>query len=88
MGSSSTLPLENFLLYLNQLTNAAAAEIQKLVQSLKAKWKPFGCSLDLDELVSIGHDDIEIDVGRRVLRIIQVEHWNSINDTHANGRDM
>ena len=33
----------------------------------------FGGSLDFDEGVLVGHDDIEIDIGRRVLRIVDIE---------------
>jgi len=41
-----------------------------------------------DELVAIRHDDVEINVGRRVFRVIQVQHGDAINDSHAHGGDV
>src|SRR5438093_1107953 len=78
----------DLLLYLNQLANAAAAKLQKLVQSANAEGKPLGCSLNLNKLVSVGHDNIEINVGRRILGVIQVQHGNSIDNAHADGRNV
>src|SRR5213080_2203558 len=85
---SLTSTMENLLLHLNQLANAAAAKLQKLVQSASAEGKPLGCSLNLNKLVSVGHDNIEINVGRRILGVIQVQHGNSIDNAHADGRNV
>src|SRR5206468_5455583 len=88
MRSAPTSTMEYLLLYLNQLANAAAAKLQKLVQSANAERKPLGCSLNLDKRISVGHDNIEINVGRRILGIIQVQHGNSIDNAHADGRNV
>src|SRR5437879_2901259 len=74
---------QNLPLDLNQLTDTAAAKVQEFLQSAGAERKLFGGTLNFDELVAIRHDDVEINVGRRVFRVIQVQHGDAINDSHA-----
>src|SRR5205807_10347777 len=78
----STL-LENLSLRRNQLANPGPPEFQKLVKCSAAERKPLRCSLDLHELIAVGHDQIEIDVGARVFKIVQVEHRNATDNAHA-----
>src|SRR5438105_15344052 len=80
--------LQNLLLDLNQLTDTAAPKVQEFLQSAGAERKPFGSTLNFDELVAISHDDVEINISRRVFRIIQVQHGDAINDPHANSGDV
>src|SRR5436190_8041389 len=61
---------QHFSLLGNQLTNAAPPKFEKLVKRGTAERKTLGCSLDLHELVAIGHHEIEIHIRAGVFHIV------------------
>src|SRR5579862_9902514 len=76
------------MLNFDQFVDAGPAEIQQLSQSARAEWITFGSSLNLHELVAIGHDKVEIHIRSRIFRIIEIEHRNAFNDAHADRRHV
>ena len=47
-----------------------------------------GRPLHLDEPVVIGHDDVEVDLGGRVLAVVEVEVRQAVHDPDADRRDL
>src|SRR5947208_11895386 len=87
MSHVSTL-LQNLSLRVDQLANAGAPELEKLIESAAAERKALRRSLALDEFVAVRHDNIEIDVCARIFNIVQVEHGNAADNAHAHGGDV
>src|SRR5207248_7610357 len=70
------------------LANSTPSKLQKLLKSAGTEWEFFGSTLDLDEFIPIGHDDVEVHVGCRVFRVIQVEHRHTFEDADTDGRHI
>ena len=48
-------------------------ELEQLVELLPRERRPLGGRLDVDVRAVAGHDDVEVDVGLRVLGVVEVE---------------
>src|SRR3954462_13658185 len=68
--------------------NAVPAEIEKLRQSGCAEGKSFSSTLDFDKFILVRHDNVEVNVCCRVLRIVEVEHWRTLDHADAHGGDV
>ena len=52
---------QSLALKLDQFGYSDSPEIQKLSESSVAEGESLGCPLNFDELIAIGHDDVEVD---------------------------
>ena len=56
-----------------ELSEAPLGEFEHGVELLATERLALGRTLQLDELTPAGHDDVEIDLGPMVFRVVEVE---------------
>src|SRR5687768_12641896 len=62
--------------------DAPRCELEQLVELLPRERRPLGCRLDVDVRAVARHDDVEIDVGLRILGVVEVEQRLPRHDAH------
>ncbi len=62
-------------------------ELQQLVEERAGERLLLGGRLHLDQAVVAGHHDVHVRVGRRVLRVVEVEHRHAVDDPDRDGGD-
>ena len=65
----------------------AAGEVEQLVEPRAVERHPLGRRLHLDEAPVAGHDDVHVDVGVRVLGVVEVEQRLAVDDADRDGGD-
>src|SRR6185503_17076420 len=81
-------PWNDLSLSFDKIGYPCASQLQQFGQSRITEGISFCCSLDLDEFALIGHDEVEVDVRCRVLRVVEVEHRHAAHDTDADSRNV
>src|SRR5207249_1877811 len=71
----------------DEATDAPLGDRQERVEPGAAERHLLGSSLHLDELAGAGHDDVHVDLGARVLHVMQIEHPRAVNDAAADRAD-
>ena len=62
-------------------------EVEQLVERSRSNGTLLGGRLHLDEPAVAGHDDVDVDVRGRVLRVVEVEQRLAADDADGDGRD-
>ena len=62
-------------------------ERQQVVEVGARERRALGGRLDLDEAAVAGHDDVGVDLGGRVLRVVEVEQRHAVDDAARDGGD-
>src|SRR5438876_6921324 len=62
-------------------------QLEQLIQALARKRLSLGGRLHLDEASLPGHDDVHVDLGTRVFRVVEVEQRLAVDYADGNGRD-
>ena len=78
---------DRLLLVQGELLDARCGQIEQLVQAGPVERDLLGRCLDLDEAAVARHDDVDVDVGDRVLGVIQVEQRHSFHDAYRDRGD-
>src|SRR5438874_8776519 len=76
-----------FFLRGRELLDAPRSELEQVVEAGPAEGRPLGGRLHLDQGAVAGHDDVHVDLGGRVLGIIEVEQRYSVHDSNRDGGD-
>src|SRR5579871_3572126 len=63
-----------------QLVDAFGGQIQQLVEPGAVERNALGSRLHLDEAAVARHHHVHVDVGGRVLRVVEVEQGNTLDD--------
>src|SRR5437868_1832427 len=69
------------------LFDACGGELEQLVESCAREGRPLRSRLHLDELAVAGHDDVHVDFGLRVLRVVEVEQRLTVHDADGDRCD-
>src|SRR6266849_8618171 len=67
----------------DEAADAGLGDHQQRVEPGAAEGHLLGGALDLDELAGAGHDHVHVDLGARVLDVVQVEHGLTVDDADA-----
>src|SRR5262245_13485334 len=86
-GMSAGSSIERVLLRRADLGDPAGAEIQQLVQRVSVERRALGGRLHLDEPLGAGHDEVQVDLGARVLQVVEVEQQLPVDDPERDRRD-
>src|SRR6266542_700900 len=78
--------LEGAPLKPDQPPDAGFRQREHLGEPIAAEGRLLRRSLHLDEGAGAGHDHVHVDLGRRVLDVVEVEHRRAADDAHADGR--
>src|SRR5581483_759985 len=70
-----------------ELLDAGGCEVEQLVQPAAFERNALGGRLHLDETALAGHDHVHVDVGARVLLVVEVEQRLAAEDADRDGRD-
>src|SRR6266513_1817460 len=62
-------------------------QLEQLIQALARERRSLGGRLHLDEASLPGHDDVHVDLGTRVFRVVEVEQRLAVDYADGNGRD-
>src|SRR5882724_3685566 len=62
-------------------------QLEQLIQALARERLSLGGRLHLDEASLPGHDDVHVDLGTRVFRVVEVEQRLAVDYADGNGRD-
>src|SRR5947209_4242403 len=86
---TKVLGAESDILLLNgeQFGNALFGKVQQAIQSAAAEDPAFASTLHLNEIMPGSHDNVEIDLGPRILLIAKVEQELAVHNTSAHSRD-
>src|SRR3954451_8990188 len=76
-----------FVLCGDELFDAAGRELEQLVEARARERRPLRGRLHLDERGVAGHDDVHVDLGRRVLGIVEVEQRGAVDDADRDRGD-
>src|SRR5215831_18129906 len=79
--------IEGSLLRLANLADASRRQVEQLVQLVAVERRALGRGLHLDEALAAGHDDVQVDLGPRVLHVVEVEQQLAADDPERNRRD-
>ena len=79
-NNSPALHLEDFL-------QSLLRQGDHLKQMLIREGLVLGAALEFDELALVGHDDVEIDFGRRVVDVVEVERGDAVANADRDRRD-
>src|SRR5207249_7728329 len=79
--------IDGLLLARHQLLDAACCEIEQGVEPFAVERNALRGRLHLDEPPVAGHDDVEIDVGARVLDVVEIEQRLAVDDADRHGGD-
>src|SRR6266545_1957127 len=63
-------------------------EVQQRVEASAGERRLLGGPLDLHELSAAGHDDVHVDLGARILDVVEVEDGLASHDPHAHRGDV
>src|SRR5437763_7452461 len=86
-GISLTRNRNGLLLETQQVLDPRRSEIEQLVQPLALERNFLRRRLHFDEPPVTRHDDVHVDVGVRVLRVVEVEQSDAVDDPDRDGRD-
>src|SRR4051794_21993214 len=75
------------VLMLLQVRDSRGCEIEQVVEAGAVERDALGRRLHLDEAAVTGHDDIDVDVGVRVFRVVEIEQRLVVDDADRNGGD-
>src|SRR5947207_980226 len=84
LDASST---SGFLLRRRDPSDPDRRQLKKLVQALARERFLLGGRLHLDEPAVTGHDDVHVDLGARILRVVEIEQRLGVDDADRNRRD-
>ena len=70
-----------------QLADPARGEHEEVVEVRARERRALGRGLHLDEPAFAGHDDVRVDLGGRVLRVVEVEQGHAADDAARDRRD-
>src|SRR5690348_5876280 len=79
--------IEGGLLRLANLGDALRSQVEQLVQPLAVERRALGGRLHLDQPVAAGHDDVQVDLGTRVLHVVEVEQQLAAHDSERHRCD-
>src|SRR5262249_42294414 len=79
--------VEGATLEADEAADAGLRDGQERVQPGAAERHLFSGPLHLHELAGAGHDDVHVDLGGRVLGVVQVQERQALDDTDADSRD-
>src|SRR4051794_25008095 len=79
--------IDGLLLARRQLLDAACCEVEEVVEPFAVERNTFRGRLHLDESPVARHDDVEVDVGARVLDVVEVEQRLAVDDANRHGGD-
>src|SRR6185503_8275408 len=85
--SSGTHGLHRVLLSQCDLLDPGRSEVEQLVELVAVERRALGRRLDLDQTPVAGHDDVDVHLGGRVLRIVEVEDRVALDDSDRDGAD-
>src|SRR5919198_5613810 len=86
-GTLDASSIERPLLRLPDRLDPRRRQIEQLVQVVAVEGRALGRRLHLDEPPVAGHDDVQVDLGARVLRVVEVEQPLALDDPDRDGRD-
>src|SRR6478672_2870316 len=72
--------IDRLLLQRRELVDPAGCEVEQLVEPLARERNLLRGGLHLDEASVAGHDDVDVDLGVRVLRVVEVEQRDVLDD--------
>src|SRR5439155_10255268 len=72
--------IDGLLLARRQLLDSAGCQVEQLVEPFAAEWDALRGRLHLDESPVACHDDVDVDVGARVLDVVEVEQRLAVDD--------
>ena len=70
----------------DELADAALGQAEELIEAVASERHLLGGTLYLHEGAGPGHDHVHVDLGRGVLRVVEVEGRLALHDAHADGR--
>src|SRR5262249_6122441 len=79
--------LEGGALHLGDLVDSLGGEIEEEVEQLARERRTLGRGLYLDDATGARHDDVHVQVGRRVLRVVEVEQRLAVDDPDRDSAD-
>src|SRR4051795_3232896 len=79
-GMLLTRDIDRLLLQRRELVDPTGGEVEQLVEPLAGERDLLSGRLHFDEAPVAGHDDVDVDVRVRVLRVVQVEQCNVLDD--------
>src|SRR2546423_5235322 len=79
-GMSTTRSIDCPLLCLLDPVDPLRRQLEQLVELVATERHALGRGLHLDEAVVAGHDDVQVDVGARVLDVVEVEQELAADD--------
>src|SRR5438067_7225326 len=79
--------IDGLLLARRQLLDAAGCQVEQVVEPFAVEWDALRGRLHLDESPVTRHDDVEVDVGARVLDVVEVEQRLAVDDANRDGGD-
>src|SRR5690242_3994262 len=82
------LTVERLHLPCEELANPTCGKIEHGIQLVPAKRVPFGRALNLDERPAVIHDDVHVGFRLRILRVVEIQHGDTVENTHRNRRDL
>src|SRR5689334_5077458 len=81
------LTCDRFGLKRPDLGDAPCGQLEQLVERLPRERVALGCRLHLDQAAVAGHHDVHVGVGARVLRVVEIEQRDALDDPDRDGRD-
>ena len=79
--------LQDVFLRLNDLGDPDIGQFEEGVELIAGKGRPFGRSLDFEELTAVGFDDVHIGFSPGVLDVIQVAQGFPVDEADGNRPD-
>src|SRR5690348_2572576 len=79
--------IEGGLLRLANLGDALRSQVEQLVQCVAVERRALGGRLHLDQPFAAGHDDVQVDLGTRVLHVVEVEQQLAAHDSERHRCD-
>src|SRR5215204_832668 len=79
--------LHRALLRLADLLDTRGRQVEEIVQLLAGVPLAFRGRLHLDQTAVAAHDDVEVDLGARVLRVVEVEERLAVDDPERDACD-
>ena len=86
-GTLTARNSESLLLGRADLLDPGRAEVEQLVEPVAVERRALRGRLHLDQPPRAGHDDVQVDVGARVLRVVEVEQRLAADDPERDRRD-
>src|SRR3954452_22182945 len=70
-----------------QVLDAGGGEIQQLIEAFALERNLLGSGLHLDEAAVTRHDDVHVDVRVRVLRVVEIQQGDTVDDADRDSCD-